>query len=385
MKIVIGGGGTAGHVYPGLALARALRELSDDVDILYIGSRQGVEAQIVPREGYRFLGLNVKGLRRRLSPQAAQVFLLAGKSSLEARKIIKRFGADVVVGLGGYVSLPVGGAAYTLGIPLVVHEQNSIPGLANRVLGKVAAMAAVAFRSAEEFFPRNKATLTGNPIRPEITDAKREEALEEFGLDGKRKTVLVFGGSRGARHLNQAFVEAYNLLRDNSRLQIIHLTGPGELEDVESAMSLLRSADDSLSYQAHGYCDDMGQAYAASDLAVCRAGAMTIAEITARGLPSLLVPYPYATANHQEKNAEELVKLGAARMVLDRELTGEILAGQISELSGDQALLDSMGEKACLYGKPDAAKRLAELVMGVAGQGRSGSTRGRSRKDKTDG
>jgi len=364
MRVIISGGGTAGHVYPGLALAAALQRARDDLDILFVGTAAGLEATLVPQAGYAFKAIEAKGLPRKPSFKAFVTFLSAGKGTIEAVNLLRRFKPDIVVGMGAYVSLPVVGAAVLLQIPTVIHEQNAVPGLVNRVLGRVASAVAVSYPGMEGFFPPGKSIVfTGNPIRKEIISANREDAIEFFKLDEGRKTLLVFGGSRGAQKINDAVVEAYDTWRHNDRLQIVHATGKINYELVKRAIEERKTADDGLRYEAYPYIDDMSLAYAGADLLVCRSRATTIAEITAKGLPAVLIPYPYATDNHQEKNARSLEDLGAAEVILDRELNGKILCDKVDALVFDERQLDAMREAALRFGRPDAADELAAIVF----------------------
>ncbi|MBS3909352.1 MAG: undecaprenyldiphospho-muramoylpentapeptide beta-N-acetylglucosaminyltransferase [Actinobacteria bacterium] len=366
MRVIISGGGTAGHVYPGLALAAALQRAKKDLDILFVGTSAGLEATLVPQAGHGFKAIEAKGLPRKPSFKAFGTFLSAGKGTIEAVNLLRHFKPDIVIGMGAYVSLPVVGAAVLLHIPTVVHEQNAVPGLVNRVLGRVASAVAVSYPDMAEFFPRGKRVeVTGNPIRREILDAHREAAVKAFGLDEKRKTLLVFGGSRGARKINEAVVEAYDTWRHNDGLQIVHATGKINFELVKRAIEDMRRGDDSLRYDALPYIDDMSVAYAGSDLLVCRSGATTIAEISAKGLPAILIPYPYATDNHQEKNARSLKDTGAAEVILDRELSGDALREMVDSLISDEGRLRAMREASLAFGKPDADENLAALVFEI--------------------
>jgi len=271
------------------------------------------------------------------------------------------------VGMGAYVSLPVVGAAVLRQIPTVIHEQNAIPGLVNRVLGRVATAIAISYPDMRDYFPSDKRVeFTGNPIREEILLSDKKEAARVFDLDLSRKVLLVFGGSRGAQKINEAVVEAYSLWRNNDGLQIIHATGKINYEPVREAIERTKSPKDTLLYKAYSYLDNMETAYAAADLLVCRSGATTVAEITARGLPAILVPYPYATDNHQEKNARQVEKLGAARLILDRDMTGKSLYEAVEPLIASKEDLQQMADASKKFGRPNAADILANLVIEVA-------------------
>ncbi len=354
-------------MYPGLALAKALQKARENLEILYIGTSAGLESALVPQAGLEFKAVEARGLPRKPSFKALATLLSAGVGTLESANILRQFKPDVVVGMGAYVSLPVVGAAVLRQIPTVIHEQNAVPGLVNRVLGKVATAVAVSYPDMGSYFPTNKRIkFTGNPIREEILLANRREAMKTFHVGKSRKVLLIFGGSRGAKMINDAVVEAYDGWRHENGLQIIHATGKINHESTIEAIEKVKSAGDELIYNAYPYIEDMGAAYAVADLGVCRSGATTVAEITARGLPSVLIPYPYATDNHQEKNSRQLEELGAARILLDRDLSGKSLFEVVKSLIFDRSKLAKMAESSKTFGRPDAAEALAALVIETA-------------------
>lgn len=354
-------------MYPGLALAKALQETRENLEILYIGTSTGLESTLVPQAGLDFKAIEAKGLPRRPSFKTLATFFSAGMGTLESANILRRFKPDVVVGMGAYVSLPVVGAAVLRQIPTVIHEQNAVPGLVNRVLGKVATAIAVSYPNMASYFPTNKKIeFTGNPVREEILFTSRHDAMKTFRTGKSRKVLLIFGGSRGAKRINNAVVEAYDGWRHENGLQIIHATGKINYESTIEAIEKVKSAGDKLIYNAYPYIEDMGAAYAVADLGVCRSGATTVAEITARGLPSVLIPYPYATDNHQEKNGRQLEGLGAAKILLDKDLSGKSLLEVIKPLIFDANELAKMAESSKTFGRPDAAGTLAALVIETA-------------------
>ena len=302
-------------------------------------------------------------MARRISVASASSLLKALKAISKARAILREFGPDVVVGTGAYVSAPVVLAAVSLRIPTVIHEQNAIPGLANRLLAKFATGIAVSFEDARRFFPRRSVELTGNPIREDILSADRASARRLLELDPEGPVVLIFGGSRGASRLNDAAIGGAEKLLE-AGAEVIHSTGSADYERVKEALAGM----DGARYKIFPYITDMADAYAAADLVISRAGASTVAEVTARGLASVLIPYPYATGRHQDANARVLKNAGAARVVPDEELTPERLASEVSSLLMDRKALDRMKSAAKGLGKPDAARRLADLVKRVAGK-----------------
>jgi UDP-N-acetylglucosamine--N-acetylmuramyl-(pentapeptide) pyrophosphoryl-undecaprenol N-acetylglucosamine transferase len=365
-RVVIAGGGTAGHVVPGLSLARVLQERGHDVS--FIGTAQGLEARLVAEAGFDFRPVPARPFVRKVSWAAVKAPFVALRAASRARGIVR--GADALVGMGGYVSVSAVLAARRERVPTVLHEQNAIPGLANRVLARLARAVALSFRDARRYFPRRiRVELTGNPVRPEILRVSEErevlakEAREVLELEDGRRTVVIFGGSQGALHIDRAAVGACRLLWSRADLQIVLITGPAHLEAIRRA---LPSSGGGLLARLLGYLDRMELAYACADLVVCRSGATTIAEITACGLPSLQVPYPYATHGHQEANARALQRLGGAAVLLDDQLTSDSLAIRIESLIDHEERLRAMAERARAFGRPDAGDRLADLVEEVA-------------------
>jgi UDP-N-acetylglucosamine--N-acetylmuramyl-(pentapeptide) pyrophosphoryl-undecaprenol N-acetylglucosamine transferase len=365
-RFVIAGGGTAGHVIPGLALATVLRQRGHDVR--FVGTAKGVEARLVEEAGFPFHPVPARPLVRRFSPAAMKAPYVALRAVSAARLVVGD--ADAVVGMGGYVSVSAVLAARRERVPAVLHEQNAVPGLANRALAWLARAVALTFRDARRFFSRRVRTeVTGNPVRPEILrvaeerDSLAKEAREILELEEGRRTILVFGGSQGALHIDRAAVGACRLLWSRADLQIVLITGPAHLEAVGRA---LPSSPGGLLVRVLGYLDRMELAYASADLVVCRSGATTIAEVTACGLPSLQVPYPYATRGHQEANARALQRAGGASVLLDEQLSSDSLAIRIEALIDHVERLQAMAERARAFGRPDAGDRLADLVEEVA-------------------
>ena len=364
MKVVIAGGGTAGHVFPALALAEKLRP---DAEIEFVGSPDGQEASLVPDAGYMFHGVAADRFPRKLSPAAATAGFKALRSVGACREIVRA--ADVVVGMGGYASVPAVLAARLGRRPLLLHEQNAIPGLANRLAARWARVVAVSFEGSAVKLPRaRKLIVTGNPVRASILEALehrerlRKEALDAFAFDPDRRTVVVFGGSQGALSLDRAVAGAIELLADRQDIQLLALTGPSHLDVVAVPA---RTAG-RLRVCVLGSLDRIELALAAADLAVARAGAGHIAELSVCGVPAILVPYPYATDDHQAANGLELETAGAATVMPDRELTPETFASRVSELLADPSRLEEMASSMRRWSKPDAAERLASLVREVA-------------------
>jgi UDP-N-acetylglucosamine--N-acetylmuramyl-(pentapeptide) pyrophosphoryl-undecaprenol N-acetylglucosamine transferase len=370
VKIVVAGGGTAGHVFPGLALARALRERGHETT--FIGTERGLEARLVPAAGFTLHVVEARPFVRKLSPAAILAPVAAVRTVRRCRRLVA--GVDAVVGMGGYVSVSAVLAARRERIPIVLHEQNAVPGLANRALARVADAVALTFPESRRSFPRRgMIAVTGNPVREEILrvredrDTLAKEAHEELELEDHRKTVVIFGGSQGALHVNRAAVGACRLLASREDLQVVLITGPAHLVAIARGVPPPSSE---ILVRLFGYLERMELAYAAADLVVSRSGATTVAEVTACGLPALLIPYPYATGRHQEANARSLQRAGGAAVLLDEHLSADVLATRISSLVDHDERLGAMAARSSAFGRPNAAARLADVVEAVAASGR---------------
>lgn len=367
MNIIVSGGGTGGHIYPALTIIGALRRKVKDARFLYVGTQRGLEADIVPKEGVPFATVDIRGFERHLTPKN---ILRAGRAmagTVHAMKIVKEFCPDVAIGTGGYVCGPILLAASLMHVPTLIQEQNVVPGITNRILAKVVTRIAVGTEEAMRRFPAEKAVFTGNPIRSEVLTAQRELGAEAFGLDPKKPTVLVSGGSRGARSINRATVRVLALAAEHPEVQFLHVTGKAEYADV---MEQLKAEGVDLSAAPHlkvePYLYNMPQAMAMTDLAVFRAGATGLAELTARGIPAILVPYPFAAENHQEQNARALERAGAARVILNRDLTPETLSALLAELLSERHKLEAMAAASRALGRPQATEEIADLVLELA-------------------
>jgi UDP-N-acetylglucosamine--N-acetylmuramyl-(pentapeptide) pyrophosphoryl-undecaprenol N-acetylglucosamine transferase len=364
VRILIAGGGTAGHVFPALSVARRL--VDDGHDVRFAGTATGQEARLVAAAGLPFIEIEASPFVRKLSLRALTAPFVALRSVGRARPIVS--GADVVVGMGGYVSVPVALAAVRSRVPLVLHEQNAVPGLANRLLSRPARTVALAFVEAARLLPKRARTVvTGNPVREPIlavtTDRERlaKEAYTEFELDPAKRTVVIFGGSQGALHVNRSAVDAVRRL-DGLDVQVLLLAGPAHADGVNEALA----GSTAVTVRVVPFLERMELAYAIADLAVCRAGATTCAELAVCGIPSVLIPYPYATARHQDANARALEHAGGATVLLDDELDGAVLGAKIRDLVSDNERLEEMSRRARAWAKPEAAEALARAVVGSA-------------------
>ena len=366
MRVLLSGGGTGGHIYPAVTIARALAA-REHAEILFVGTKQGLENDIIPKEGFAFRTIDVRGLERRLSLAALVTVGKAAVSVWQSLALIRSFRPDVVIGTGGYVCGPVLLAASLCRVPTVIQEQNVIPGLTNRLLARFVDGVVVGYAEAAHYFSHpGKVVVTGNPIRSDVMTTSREEGMRRLGLDPAKTTILVSGGSRGARSINEAMVAVHQHFAGRPGIQILHITGQSEYNSLVDKLQLLRIDLSGVGNSIiQPYLYDMPAALAAADLAVFRAGAVGLAELTARGIPAVLVPYPYAAENHQEYNARVLEKSGAAVVITDAKLSGPELARMIETLIEDKAALSRMAGASLALGRPQAADAIADLAISL--------------------
>ena len=393
LRVLLTGGGTGGHIYPALAIAAELRRRLPGCELLYVGTRDGLESRIVPRAGLPFATVSARGLMRKGPREVVAGVLALTRGFLQADRILARFRPQVVVGTGGYVAAPVALAAVRRRIPVLIQEQNAVPGATNRLLARWADAVCVPFAEAARFFPpRARVVVTGNPVRPEILQARRHEARARLGIAAGARVVLVTGGSRGADRINRAALELAAALAATERAVL--LWACGERYHPEMAARLRQrlrgagagparagagaagtpggpgvtgSAEPGGRIRLFPYIDDMPAAYAAADLYVGRAGATTLAEITARGLPAVLIPSPHVAHHEQDHNARVLEQAGAALVIPDAELTGERLAGVVADLLAAPARLEAMAAASRRLGRPDALDAIVDRVLALAG------------------
>lgn len=369
VRVLIAGGGTGGHVFPSLAVASALREAHRDVAVEFVGTARGLEARLVPDAGWRLHTIDAPRLARRLSPDMLRLPFALARAVTDVARVIRERDIDAAVVFGGYVSVPLALAARRTRIPLVVHEQNAVAGVANRLAARWARAVAVTFPHVARLPRRVRVVVTGNPVRPGLSDVDRAflrtEALRVFDLDATRRTLLVFGGSQGAQRINEAAAHSVRHWDAPERLQILHAAGTRGYEQAAAAWQDVLAGDARLKVKCLPFIERMDLAYAAADVVVARAGASTIAELTVLGLPSVLVPYPHATANHQMANARAVEAAGAGVVVADHELDAAALVAAAGSLLLDDARRREMADAAAALGRPDAAQRVAELVLDV--------------------
>lgn len=356
MRIIITGGGTGGHIYPALAFLKYLEKVEPDTEVLYIGTKKGLEAKIVPQAGIKLKTVDIQGLRRSLSPQNLKTSYKFFKSVSDAKKIMKEFNPDVVLGTGGYVAGPVVYAAAQLKIPTIIHEGNSFPGITNRFLAKKVDRIAVGFHAAEQYFPASKTTFTGNPRAQEVADAAAQ--VEKF----EEPTVVIFGGSRGALKLNNAFIEALPELAQRS-FKTVYASGEIYYDDYKETFNQYK---ENSNLDIRPYINNMTELLAKSQLFLGRSGSTTIAEVTALGLPAVYVPSPNVTADQQTKNAQEYVDQGAAIIIKDEDLTGQTLVEAISNILENNEKYQEMQAASLKAGVPDASQRLYNLVKEIS-------------------
>ncbi len=365
--VLVAGGGTAGHVFPAIAVAKELVRLDPYVDPVFVGVPGRLEATLVPDAGFRLHLVDAVAVPRRPSLQLFRIPTVLRAAIRRCEAIVREESAGAAVTFGGYVAFPLDRAAWRTSLPLVIHEQNAVPGLANRVAGRWADRIALTFPgSAHRFRQAERCAVTGNPVREEVLaldrDARRAEARRHFGLEPDRPTLLVFGGSQGARTLNRAVAAAHERWTQ-SELQILHVAGQQLFGEAAASWQEPRSRRPDLTVRLMDFIDNMADAYAAADVVVCRAGATTIAELTVLGLPAVLVPYPHATADHQRENALALARTGAAAMIEDDELDGERLVATIEPWLSDPKAHAAMSVAARAFGRRDAAANVARLVL----------------------
>jgi UDP-N-acetylglucosamine--N-acetylmuramyl-(pentapeptide) pyrophosphoryl-undecaprenol N-acetylglucosamine transferase len=370
VRLLIAGGGTGGHVFPGIALAQEVVGRHPANDVVFVGTSRGLEATAVPRAGFPLELVDVRGLKGKGLLGVVAGLLRLPIALAQSWRILRRWAPDAVVGVGGYASGPVVLAARLMGLPTAIQEQNAIPGLTNRILGHVVQVVFTAFPEAGRHFPARKVQMLGSPIRRSLL----ENYMRPVKKTDARLHLLVFGGSQGAHALNMRVIEALPHLADlRERLRVTHQTGARDREQVERGYRACGFAPD-----VREFISDMSAAYADSDLVVCRAGATTLAELTVCKRPSILVPFPAAADNHQLWNARSLVDAGAAVMIEERDLTGELLAAEIRRLLLDPAARDRMERAAGRLGAPQAASEIAAVVVEMV-ERRWGSAAGRER------
>ncbi len=366
-RIVLTGGGTGGHIYPALSVHDELLRQTKDIDLLYIGAKDHMEERLAAERGIKFYGLDVSGLPRKASLSLIVWVAQMSRSMYECRKIFKDFAPTAVLGTGGYASAPALFAAKQLNIPFAVHEPDAYPGLVNKLFSRWANIVSLGMEGAKSRLPAvcGQVIVNGNPVGANfVNPLLHDAACQKLEIRSDLKTIIVTGGSQGARALNETLINALPQLLDSGKMQIIHQCGEKNLEEVKKRVDsrYLSSGQ----YIPRAYFEDLALAYVASDLAVCRAGAMTLAELSALGKPAVFIPYPHAAQNHQFHNAKYYESKGAARVIRQDELSTERFVSTIKELvldTKDSEKLSSMQKAMASLGRPDAAKSLASQLI----------------------
>ncbi len=365
MKILFSCGGTGGHINPAIAIADTIKQKHPDTEVLFVGAEKGMEGTLVPKSGYDIKFVKVRGFKRKLSLSNIDAAIKAVTSVMAAKKIIKKFAPDVVVGTGGYASWAAVKAAAKLGIPTVIHEQNAYPGVTTRRLSRYANRVCISFEDSKKHFDASvlpKIILTGNPVKPEINTTSREQSRKELGL-GDEVYVLSFGGSLGAEKVNEYMFEVLDsFVKNNPAVRAIHATGKGGKEKY-GAIAKEKGLDKASNVEIKDYIYDMHRQLAAADIVICRAGAITIAENCCMGKASILIPSPNVTDNHQYKNAKLLADAGAALLLKESETDGKVLTDAVSTLVSDKAKREEMSQAAKAMAKASAAENIADIVL----------------------
>ncbi len=357
MKVLIAAGGTGGHIYPGIAIAMEILRRDAESEVLFVGTARGLETRIVPDNGFQLALIHSAGLKNVGVAGKVKGLMVLPRSFFEAMKILREFKPDVVVGAGGYVAGPVLLTAHFLGYPTLVMDSNALPGFTNRRLAAFIDKAALTFEDALPFFGR-KGVVTGNPVRGEFFAVADKQPGDELN-------VLIFGGSQGSRAINIAMIDALPILKtEGSPIRMMHQTGESDFEAVRAAYA----ENEWQNAEIRPYITNMVDAFADADVIISRAGATTCAEVAAAGKAAIMIPLPTAADDHQRKNAEALVRNGAARMILQKDLTGETLAGELKQLSKDRSALKAMGQAVRKMARPDAAEATVDLIESIRKQ-----------------
>lgn len=361
IRVLLAAGGTGGHVYPAIAIADAIKEIHPDSEILFVGTRDRMEWQAVPKSGYEIKSVWISGFHRRLTPQNLLFPVKLVTSIIQSYRILISFRPDVVISCGGFAAGPIGWVAAKKGVPIVIQEQNSYPGITNKMLAKHASLIFTAFEDAAGYLPNKKIFLTGNPVRKELSLADKETSRNKFGFKMKKPVLLVLGGSGGALALNNAMKEHIEELHDCFGLQIIWQCGEKYLNDLTNSIGIEKYKD----LRLLSYIDNMPVAYGSADLVLTRSGASTCSELMLLGQPAVFVPSPNVAGDHQSKNAKSMVDAGAA-VRLDEKNLMEELPGLISELIYDYDKLKMMSDAMIKLAKPDAASAIAKEIFTLA-------------------
>ncbi len=362
MRIIITGGGTGGHIYPGISLARQFQKENQGNEIFFVGTETGMEADIIPREGFNFFSLKVKGFKREICFENISAFFLFLGSIFSSVKLIKKIKPDLVIGTGGYVSGSISLVSAMLGVPTFIHEQNALPGITNKALSFFSKIVFASFPESEKYFwKKTNIMCLGNPVRENIWHGNREKLTDLGKISIDKKTILVFGGSKGANAINQAFIDCLNLIDKVlfAKWQILLISGKEDYENMQLKINNSKYHD---YVYIVPYLYNIEDGYNLADLVICRSGATTVAELTACGLPSILIPYPYATGNHQMHNAQYLEKQQAATIIPQQELSAKRLASELMKFLANDDFLNTMSQYSKKIGNRTAANDIVKAI-----------------------
>ncbi len=359
VKVIFAGGGTGGHLFPAIAMAEEFKRRYPESEIAFVGTKRGLEADVLPRRGFKLYYITIVGIKRRLDFKIILLPFYLFWSLLQSFQILKGISPDLVVGTGGYVSFPVVFLAGLINIPSLIQEQNSYPGISTRILSLWASRVSLAYpESVKYFILKKNLKVIGNPVREEVARGGKKISLKDFNLDPDKKTVLILGGSQGSKAINDAVLEGLDMLEEEKNLQILWQTGKSDYPRIKDAVKRCKSK-----ISVFPFLENMSEAYQSSDLLVSRAGALTLAEILCCGKPALLVPYPFAAGDHQRHNAESLKKRGAAEVILQKDLNHRSLFKMVLELLKDEKRLKQMAQASKKLSHPKATAYLVDEMV----------------------
>jgi len=359
-KVIISGGGTGGHIYPGISLAYEIKDRDINNDILFLGTERGMESKLIPREGFKIIKIKARGIKRKICFENLTAIFTFLISLFQSYKIIKKYKPDIVIGTGGYVSGSVVSMAVILGIPTFIHEQNVIPGITNKFLSRITRATFLSFNQSKEYFgSKAKLIFTGNPLRFKNIKQSTDREYKKFNLNSSKKTILVLGGSKGAASINRAVLGGIDLIKEviKNDWQVLLISGQDDYNNVLKIVG-----EDHKIFSVEPYLHDIEKAYSLADLVICRAGATTLAEIGAYGLPVILIPYPHATHDHQEINAKIFKREGAAILILEKDLSDKKLAWVLLDILKDKNRLEMMAKKSRELSNVNSAKKIVDYI-----------------------
>jgi UDP-N-acetylglucosamine--N-acetylmuramyl-(pentapeptide) pyrophosphoryl-undecaprenol N-acetylglucosamine transferase len=362
IKMIFAGGGTGGHIFPAIAMANEIRKRYPDAQIVFVGTKKGLETEVVPKFGFKIYFISVRGIKRKLNLKLFLFPYNLAKSLFQSNLILKNINPDAVVGTGGYVSWPLVFLAALKSIPTAIQEQNSYPGVSTRLLSFFVDKVFIAYPDSIKYFlKKSNLEFVGNPVRENIFTGEKDLALKEFGLEQKKKTLFIFGGSQGSKVINQAILDGLDILAKQKDLQIIWQTGKDDFSRIKNI-----TKPREINLRIFPFIDDMRKPYAVCDLIVSRSGALTLAEILCCAKPSILIPYPFAAADHQRYNAEFLKKSGATYVILQKNLNGEKLANLVLDLLNNASKLEKMKKAAEKLAQPQATSVLVDRIIDLS-------------------